>query len=356
MNKTLLKDLSLYLKNYELSNEIRVMEVCGTHTMEFFKTGVRSLLPENFTLIDGPGCPVCVTPASYVDRAISMAKKYNAIITTFGDMIKIPSSASSLKKEKVEGVDVRIVYSPMESIAIAGENPNRKVIFLSVGFETTAPVEAAVLIEAKKSNITNLFFLSCNKLTPPAVKALLDMGEVRIDAFILPGHVCAITGATAWNFVPTEYNKPSVIAGFKTFDLLTATIKTIQMVQERDYSLVNNYTQVVKDEGNTTAQQTMYEVFSVCDAYWRGIGIIPNSGLKINDTYKEFDANLQLPVDIIEEDPNTSCRCGELLRGLIKPVDCPLFGSACTPEEPIGPCMVSSEGPCAAFYRYGGME
>jgi hydrogenase expression/formation protein HypD len=340
------------LTSLRLDHEVRVMEVCGTHTTEFFRTGVKDLFPPGLFLIDGPGCPVCVTPNDYLDRAIEIGKEHGVIITTFGDMIKVPSSYSSLAKEKADGMDIRVVYSPLNALDVAASNPGREVMFLSVGFETTSPTEAAAVIEAKNRNINNFSILPGNKLTPPAVQALLAAGEVNIEGFILPGHVSAIIGAAAWRFISATYGMPSVVAGFEAPDLMMGMLALIDLILNNKKETVNQYARVVKEGGNLIAMELMYRVFQTADSSWRGIGLIPESGLAIRDGYKDFDASAKFPVSPPAPREAKGCRCGELLRGLITPPDCALFGASCTPEDPIGPCMVSMEGPCAAYYKY----
>lgn len=295
---------------------------------------------------------MCVTPNDFLDRAIEIGKRHRPVIATFGDMIKVPSSYSSLAKEKAEGMDVRIVYSPIDALELAAANPGTEVIFLSVGFETTAPAEAATVIQAKNRNITNFSLLAGNKLTPPAVDALLAAQEVKIDGFILPGHVSAVIGVTPWRFIAGRYNKPCVVSGFDAPDLMMGMITLVDLVTSGKNEILNQYTRVVKEEGNVKAVEIMDRVFKRSDAQWRGIGVIPGSGLEVRDEYAEFDAARKFPVTPPPPQEAKGCRCGELLRGLITPTSCPLYGKACTPEEPVGPCMVSLEGPCAAYYRY----
>lgn len=355
MKEELLHKLAGRLSGIRLAHEVRVMEVCGTHTAEYFRTGVRSLFPPGLFLIDGPGCPVCVTPNEYLDRAIEIGKT-GAVLATFGDLLKVPSSYSSLAKEKSRGMRVEVVYSPMDALVLAEQNPEREVVFLSVGFETTAPTEAAAVLSAREKGVRNFSILPGNKLTPPAVKALLDAGEVRIDGFILPGHVSAVIGAVAWEFIARDYSKPCVIAGFEDFDLLASTIELIAMINEQRAECKNSYARVVKREGNPRALEIMNRVFSTAPSFWRGLGVIPESGLALRDEFAKFDAGKKFSVELLPQKEHTSCRCGELLRGLIVPTDCPLFGKRCVPEDPVGPCMVSSEGPCAAYYRYDDMR
>ena len=352
MDTALKKKLAGRLKEYRLDEKVSIMEVCGTHTTEFFRTGVKDLFPENLRLVDGPGCPVCVTPNDYLDRAIEIGK-LGAVIATFGDMIKVPSSYSSLGEEKAKGMKVEVVYSPVDAMALAEKHPDLEVVFLSVGFETTAPGEASAVLEAKERNLKNFSILPGNKLTAPAVKALLDAGEARIDGFIIPGHVSAITGADVWEFAATDYGKPCVVAGFEDYDLITGTLSLLDLIRKGDARLVNGYTRVVRPGGNPRAREIMFEVFRPADAEWRGIGTIPGSGLAVRDAFAEFDASRRFRVTPPEPREHPGCRCGELLRGLIVPTDCPLFGKACMPERPVGPCMVSTEGPCAAYYKYG---
>jgi hydrogenase expression/formation protein HypD len=352
MENNLDMKLARRLKSVRLERDVRVMEVCGTHTTEFFRSGVKDLFPRGLFLIDGPGCPVCVTPNEYLDRAIEIGRKHGVIIATFGDMIKVPSSYSSLAKEKAGGMDIRVVYSPLNALDLAASDPAFEVMFLSVGFETTAPAEAAAVIEAKKRSINNFSILPGNKLTPPAVQALLAAGEVKIDGFILPGHVSAIIGTGAWRFISDRFGRPCVVAGFDPPDLMMGMLKLVDMVRNSRNETVNQYTRVVKEEGNRHAVDLMRRIFRTADSSWRGIGVIPESGLAVRDEFADFDSSLKFPVVPPEPKEARGCRCGELLRGLITPPDCGMFGTACTPEDPVGPCMVSMEGPCAAYFKY----
>jgi hydrogenase expression/formation protein HypD len=352
MENELNMKLAARLKGLRLDREIRVMEVCGTHTTEFFRTGVKDLFPPGLILIDGPGCPVCVTPNDYLDRAIEIGKKHGTVIATFGDMMKVPSSYSSLAKENADGMDIRVVYSPLNALDMAASNTGKEVMFLSVGFETTAPAEAAAVIEARRRNIKNFSILPGNKLTPPAVRALLAAGEVRIDGFILPGHVSAVIGAGAWRFISADYGMPSVIAGFETPDLMMGMLALSELIRAEKNETVNQYARVVKEGGNRTAIEIMDRVFQKTDSAWRGIGSIPTSGLAVRKEYAEFDSSQRFPVSPPEPREAQGCRCGELLRGLITPPECALYGTACTPQDPVGPCMVSMEGPCAAYFKY----
>lgn len=353
MMNDLTKKLADRLKSLRPGRSVRIMEVCGTHTTEFFRTGVKDIFPSDLHLVDGPGCPVCVTPNEYLDRAIEIGRKHGTVIATFGDMIKVPSSYSSLTREMGGGMDVRVVYSPMNALEMAAADPSRQFVFLSVGFETTAPAEAVAVIEAKKRNIKNFSILAGNKLTPPAVDALLAAGETVIDGFILPGHVSAIIGVAPWRFIAERHGKPCVVAGFEAADLMMGTISLVDLIMRNSPETVNQYTRVVREEGNLHAVELMHRVFQPGDTAWRGIGVIPASGLEIRGDYADFDAALRFPVTPPAPVEPKGCRCGELLRGLIAPPECALYGGACTPEDPVGPCMVSMEGPCAAYYKYG---
>ncbi len=338
MNRELTKKLADILRERQSHEEMRIMEVCGTHTVSFFQTGVKDILPPEIKLIEGPGCPVCVTENSYLDLAIETAKKHNAIITTFGDMIRVPSSKSSLALEISRGMDVRIVYSPMNALKIAQDNPGKEVVFLGVGFETTTPTEALTILQARELNIPNFSILAGNKLTPPAVRELLASGEAKIHGFILPGHVSTIIGRAAWDFIAREFSTPGVIAGFETMELIAAVLRLTDLIKESKAEILNEYPKAVRDRGNR----------------WRGLGTLANSGLTIRDEFASFDTAKKLPADTPTSVENENCRCGELLRGVITPEDCPLFGTACTPEQAAGPCMVSHEGTCSAHYKYGG--
>lgn len=354
MEKDELRQLADRLKNRILRRSVHIMEVCGTHTTQFFHTGVKDLFPENLSLVDGPGCPVCVTPNRYLDRAIEIARQYDVILATFGDMMRVPGSTGSLQKEKAAGRRVEVVYSPLDAVALARQNPDRQIVFLSVGFETTIPTEAVAVKMASQENLKNFSLLTGNKLTPPAVRALLESGDVNIDGFILPGHVSVITGIQGWRFVAESFGKPCVIAGFETQNLLVGTLALLHLIQEKTPKIVNEYSLVVSDSGNPRARKIMEEVFQPTDAIWRGIGSIPDSGMRLRDSFAAFDARIRFPVIPPQEVEPKGCRCGDVLRGVILPTDCSLFGRSCTPENPVGACMVSSEGSCAAYYKYQG--
>jgi hydrogenase expression/formation protein HypD len=332
---------------------LRLMEVCGTHTVAIFKAGIRQLLPENIELVSGPGCPVCVTPNEYLDTAIAYSRKSDVIITTFGDMLKVPGSSSSLAIEKAQGADIRIVYSSLEALEIAENHPDKKVIFLAVGFETTAPTAAAAILMADEAKLTNFYVLSAHKLVPPALRALLTAGDSHVDGFLLPGHVSAIIGLEPYEFLSKEYNIPAVIAGFEPLDILQSVYILLQQIRYKAAKLENQYSRIVPERGNLAACNVLSQVYQEADAVWRGIGEIPKSGLVIRKKYQAFDARLNIPIVVEETKEAKGCQCGNVLRGLLLPTDCLLFGKACRPEHPIGSCMVSVEGTCAAWYKYG---
>ena len=327
------------------------MEVCGTHTMTISRYGLRKMLPANIRLLSGPGCPVCVTATREIDTGIAFARIPGLILTTFGDMLRVPGSHSSLLRERAGGSDVRVVYSILEALQIAQENPNQPVVFYSVGFETTAPSAAFGIMEAKKANLRNFSVLCMHKTLPNALRALLDSGELGLNGFILPGHVSAIIGAEAYGFLAEEYGMGGVIAGFEPRDVLSAILMLIRQ-QGASASIENGYRRVVKAKGNPAALAAMQQVFEPCDSAWRGLGMIPGSGLRIKDQWQEFDALRRFAVEPGEAVEHKACACGDILRGVKLPAECALFGTLCTPENPVGPCMVSSEGSCAAYYRY----
>jgi len=333
---------------------LRFMEVCGTHTVAIFRSGLRQLLPEEVELVSGPGCPVCVTPVAYIDQALGYAKETDTIITTFGDMMKVPGSSSSLAEAHAAGADIRIVYSPLDSLAIAEENPGKRVIFLSVGFETTTPSEASTIVTARRKGQKNFFMLSAQKLVPAAIRMLLEDPETQVDGFLLPGHVAVITGTAVFDFLPREYGRPGVVAGFEPLEILRAVYRLARMTTEGKPSIINEYGRVVRSDGNPVARKIVEEVYEQTDTEWRGLGMIPHSGLVMRPAWNDFDIAVVEPQQYRETKKVSACRCGEVLRGRITPEGCPLFGQACRPEQAAGPCMVSVEGVCAAWYKYGG--
>jgi hydrogenase expression/formation protein HypD len=329
------------------------MEVCGTHTVAIFKGGIRQLLPEEVNLLSGPGCPVCVTSNADIDKAIGLAQDDEIILTTFGDMMKVPGSYSSLHHVKAAGADIRVVYSVLDALSMAEDNPAKSVVFFGVGFETTAPTTASAIIEAERRGIENFFFLSVHKVIPPAIRALLNSDEVHIDGFICPGHVSTIIGSLPYEFISKEYGVPCVIAGFEPLDILQAIDMLLEQIISREPRVSIQYSRAVRKEGNSIALKYLSTVFQVTESYWRGIGIIPETGLQLARQYERFDA--EKVFNIITKPPKEAagCRCGNVLRGAATPVECGLFARGCTPEHPVGPCMVSAEGTCSAWYLYG---
>jgi hydrogenase expression/formation protein HypD len=334
------------------AGEIRIMEVCGTHTVSIFRSGLRGLLPPQIVLLSGPGCPVCVTPTSYIDHAIELGRRPGIIIATFGDMVKVPGSYSNLERERAKGADIRVVYSVTDAVKIAESAAQKKVVFLGVGFETTAPTIASAIMEARKKGLKNFHVLSAHKLIPPAMEALLADKEVKIDAFLCPGHVSVIIGAKSYQSLSEKFKKPCVISGFEPLDVLQSILMTLTQISEGTSKSEIQYTRCVTWDGNTAARRLLESVFEVCDANWRGLGIIPDSGLKIKEEFASFDASLQFEIELPKEHSDPRCLCGDVLRGAKTPPQCRLFARVCTPESPVGPCMVSSEGTCSAYFKY----
>lgn len=338
-----------------VTRPIKLMEVCGTHTVSFYRFGLRSLVPDALSLVSGPGCPVCVTPQVEIHKAFQLAQQEGVILTTFGDMVRVPVDSSSLENQRAMGADVRVVTSALEALKTAQDNPGRKVVFFAIGFETTAPTVAQAIVSAAEAGMSNFFILAAHKLIPPAMKALLEGGEVKIDGFMCPGHVSAIIGSQVYEEIATAYSVPCVVTGFEPLDMMEALVTLSKMVVNGQAGVNNQYRRVVKPQGNRVAKELMQRVFRVTDARWRGLGIIPDSGLCLSDEFSAFDAERQfdLPPLDTQEDDQRGCRCGDVLRGLLLPQECPLFGTDCTPSSPLGPCMVSSEGTCATHFRYG---
>jgi hydrogenase expression/formation protein HypD len=352
------KDISVILKHIAgLANgHLRFMEVCGTHTVSISRSGIRSVLPKEIELISGPGCPVCVTPVGEIDRAVLLARLPNVTLVTFGDLMRVPGTFSSLNQERAMGRDVRIITSPLDSLQIAIEEPHKKVIFFAVGFETTASAIAAATKEAKRKGIRNLYILSSQRLIPPAIRALLSSKNVKIDGFILPGHVSVIIGRTPYTFIAHEFSLMGVITGFEAGDILEGIHMLLRQKAEWRSEIENQYIRVVKDEGNRMALKVMDEIFEPFDAHWRGLGVIPESGLQLKQELNEMDAAFVFDIPYEEKPDPPGCLCGEILQGIKKPPECPLFNTRCTPEDPVGPCMVSSEGSCAAYHKYEVIE
>lgn len=331
---------------------INLMEVCGTHTVSIGRYGFRSIMPANLRLLSGPGCPVCVTANQDIDRAIALARVPGVIITTFGDMVRVPGSTSSLAAEKAAGHDVRMVYSPLDALTIAQENPERPVIFMGVGFETTTPTIAAALLEAQARGLQNFSVLSVHKTTTPALRTIADDPQTRIDGFILPGHVSTITGINPYRFLVDDFGIPGVVTGFEPVDILEGIASLVEMIDSGRPEIRNAYRRGVNEGGNPIARQMVERVFEPCDATWRGLGPIPSSGLRIRPSFELFDAAARFDAPVEPTVEPRGCCCGDVLRGHISPPECPLFGKACTPVDPVGPCMVSSEGSCAAYHRF----
>ena len=335
-----------------INREVRLMEVCGTHTMAAFRTGLRSLFPPGLTLVAGPGCPVCVTPNDYLDRAIAIAEQPGVIVTTFGDMLRVPGSRTSLEIVRARGADVRVIYSPLDAIKLAREFPQRNIVFCGVGFETTTPAVAWTILEAARCGLTNYSVLCGHKTVPQALKALVD-GELGIDGFICPGHVSVIIGSKPYECISRDYKIPCVIAGFEGIDMLSAIAMLLKQISDGKSLVENAYGRSVDAQGNPSALAAMNDVFEPCDAAWRGIGIIPGSGLSIRTKYCAHDAGkVFADIEVEPSHDQPGCICGSILKGLRVPYDCPLFNKVCTPENPVGACMVSSEGTCAAYYKY----
>jgi hydrogenase expression/formation protein HypD len=334
--------------------KMTVMEVCGTHTMAIGRFGIRQLIPAQINLISGPGCPVCVTPQSDIDAFIDLAARPNVTVTTFGDMLRVPGSKTSLEAERARGADVRIVYSPMDALEIARRNPAREVVFFGVGFETTTPGIALTISQAAQHNVSNFTVYSAHKTVPEALSALLSGDAPALDGFLLPGHVSTMIGSRVYEPIARDFGVACVIAGFEPLDILQSILMLVKQVQDDRAEVENQYRRVVTPDGNDAARRAVAEIFKQCDAAWRGIGVIPKSGLTIRSGYSEYDARVRfgLPETTDFREPD-GCQCGAILKGQCQPPDCPLFGTVCTPAQPVGPCMVSSEGTCAAWHKYG---
>lgn len=337
----------------KIQRQINLMEVCGTHTVSIFRHGIRSLIPSNIKLLSGPGCPVCVTPVEDVDRMLYISKQPDVILATFGDMMRVPGSDGSLYKAKAEGVDIRMVYSPLDALKIAENNKHKKIVFFAVGFETTSPLIAATLFEADRKNIENFYIYSVHKLVPPALEVLVNTEELKLDGFILPGHVSTIIGSKVYEFIPLQYKKACVITGFDADDILYAIAMLLKQISDNEPKVEIQYKDAVKPDGNPKAIEFINKYFEPADSNWRGIGIIPKSGLKLKEEYAYRDAQKIFNISGIKAKEPQGCKCGLVLRGIKLPTECPLFAKICTPENPVGACMVSSEGSCAAYYKYG---
>jgi hydrogenase expression/formation protein HypD len=337
----------------KINRPLRLMEVCGTHTVEIFRHGIRSVIPSSISLLSGPGCPVCVTPIRDVDTSVAIAKQPDVILATFGDMMRVPGGKQALNEARSEGADVRVVYSPLDALQIAVKEPSKEVVFFATGFETTSPLIAATVRQTEKSGIRNFAVYAAHKLVPPALRALLDSPDVQVDGFILPGHVSAIIGTKPYTFLAEKYGKPGVVTGFEAKDIVESIVMIARQLVLKRSNIEIQYRSVVRPDGNPKALALLEEVFEPTDANWRGIGDIPLSGLQVRERYRDFDARKRYHVTVPEHPEPELCSCGEILRGVKVPTDCAVFGTACTPESPIGACMVSTEGSCAAYYKYG---
>ncbi len=354
-NISLIKRVSDKINALAPADNINIMEVCGTHTQSFFRFGLGKFLPPNLKLIAGPGCPVCVSPQEYIDNAISLTRGKDNIIVTFGDMLRVPGTKSNLEKERAKAGNVKMAYSALDALLFARKNPYKKIIFLAVGFETTIPTIALTIIQAKKENIRNLFFYSSLKLIPPAMDYLVKDKRLNLSGFLCPGHVSCIIGTKSYEFIPKEYKIGCCIAGFEPLDIMEGIYFLIRQIINNKPCVENQYMRAVTKQGNLKAKKATFKVFEVCDASWRGLGKIPRSGLKMREGFSQFDAEKKFSLSYglrFSRYGLRKCRCGDILKGLISPNDCPLFFKVCEPEHPIGPCMVSSEGACNAYYKY----
>ena len=336
----------------QLARQINIMEVCGTHTVSIFRSGIRSTLPKELKLLSGPGCPVCVTDQGYIDIVLQLADRDDCIIATYGDMIRVPGKNSSLERKQSKA-NIKVVLSSEDALQLAKDNPDKTVVFIAVGFETTTPATAVVVKEAAQQAVDNFCILSGHKLVTPAMRALLSAKNDKIDAFLCPGHVSVIIGYGAFDEIVEDFHRPCVVAGFGPLQIMEGLGEICRQLESGKPELKSMYDAVVTKEGNIAAQQIVTECFEPVDGYWRGLGKIEKSTLKLKEKYSRFDAFTRFNIKEIPSEEKTGCRCGEVLCGLIEPMECELFGKICTPQEPIGPCMVSSEGACAAWFKYG---
>lgn len=334
------------------TNPVTLMEVCGTHTMAIARSGIRQLLPPNIKLLSGPGCPVCVTSQGDIDAVIALVQQRNLILVTFGDMMRVPGTSSSLQQERSKGAEIIVAYSPLDALRIAGENPGKEVVFLGIGFETTTPGMAVTLEEARTKGLENFSVFSLHKVVPPALELIFSDPTIQVDGLICPGHVSAVIGVEPYQVLAQKYDKPCVITGFETLDILEGIYMLLQQYKKDEARAEIQYRRVVRPAGNLIAQETIEKVFETVPARWRGLGIIPGSGLNLREKYAHMDARKKFNVPEMDEVPIKGCSCGEVLMGKISPPECALFGRHCTPLQPVGPCMVSHEGSCAAYYRY----
>jgi len=336
---------------------IQIMEVCGGHTHSIFRYGIEGMLPKSIELVHGPGCPVCVLPMGRVDDCVAIADRPEVIFTTFGDAMRVPGSRKSLLQAKADGADVRMVYSPMDALALARKNPQREVVFFGIGFETTMPSTALTVLQAEREGIEN-FSVFCNHITiVPTIKAILDSPDLHLDGFLGPGHVSMVIGTAPYEFIARFYKKPMVIAGFEPLDVLQSIWMVLKQIKEGRCEIENQYARIVPDAGNAPALRAVAQVYELREFFeWRGLGSIDHSGVKMRAAYARFDAERKFALPNVKIADPKSCQCGEVLKGVIKPWQCKVFGTACTPEMPLGALMVSSEGACSAYYQYGGVK
>ncbi|MCR5563697.1 MAG: hydrogenase formation protein HypD [Desulfovibrio sp.] len=347
--RTLIRRLERALQG----RKMRFMEVCGTHTVAIFQSGLRSMLPDSVTHLSGPGCPVCVTHDAEIAAFMKLAGRDHVVLATFGDLLRVPGpKGRCLKHARAEGARIEIVYSPLDALALARDNPSDVIVFLGIGFETTAPTVAATLLAARQQKINNFCVFSLHKLVPPVLRTLLDDKATDINAFLLPGHVSTILGMRPYSFLAEEYGVPGVIGGFEPVDILLALCTMAEQLRDGRAEIVNAYPRAVSDDGNPRACELLEQVFVKADALWRGLGRIPGSGYALNPEYADMDARVRLGIQLEDVAPIPGCRCGDVLKGAISPKQCPLFGKKCTPALPVGPCMVSTEGSCAAWFKY----
>ena len=337
---------------------VNLMEVCGTHTMAIARAGIKQILPENIRLLSGPGCPVCVTPSGVIDTLLELSSENDVIIATYGDMLRVPGTVrgDNLARRKALGAKVEVVYSPVDAIGIAQENQAFQVVFPGIGFETTAPGTAAAILLAENEKVTNFSVLSLLKMVEPALRAMMAAPEFNVQGFLCPGHVASVIGEKGFRFLPEEFRMPAVISGFEPEDIILSVRNLMRQIRSGEPRLENEYTRAVSPEGNPNALGIMDQCFEKRAALWRGLGLIPESGLGIREEYEEYDAEKRFGIVYPDHETETACRCGEVIQGKLDPTGCPLFGNICSPDDPVGPCMVSSEGACAAAYRYGSAE
>lgn len=332
-----------------------IMEVCGGQTHSLVKNGIIEMLPDQVTMVHGPGCPVCVTPLRLIDKAVHLALEEDVILCSFGDMLRVPGSEKSLLEAKAEGADIRVLYSPLEAVKIAAQNPDKQVVFFAVGFETTAPANALSVVHAHKQNLKNYSILASHVLVPPAIKAVIEDEQSQIDGFLAAGHVCTIMGNSEYYPLASKYEVPIVVTGFEPLDVLQGILMVIRQLESGEAKVENQYSRIVREDGNPDARRVIEDVFEIQNQTWRGIGEIPDSGYGLREKYADYDASRKFKIDIAEAPENPDCISGDIMKGIKKPYECPQFGKSCNPTQPLGAPMVSSEGACAAYYHFSGM-